>query len=142
MGCVQLLLIGCAAHSTAPAGFSGRDSTCPKLLEQSRAAGVDYVPTLRKAAKGDDAAMKSLLELTDSKFFSTDAEQCHIEALAELLNRLGDRQFSVALTAETADVRRAVVNGLIIELADYPSAETSRAAFADKYPFTAATVTP
>ena len=115
---------------------------CPKLLEQARAAGVDYVPTLRKAAKGDDAALKALLELTGSPAFNTDAAECHIEALAELLKRLGDRSFSIAVAAESEEIRRAVVNGLIIELDDYPSADRSRAAFTSQYPFTAAAVNP
>ncbi|MBV8782522.1 MAG: hypothetical protein JO353_14085 [Phycisphaerae bacterium] len=112
------------------------------LLQQSRAAGVDYIPTLRAADHGDDAALKSLFELTGSSHFTTDAEQCHIEALAELLNRLGDREFSIALSAESAEIRRAVVNGLVIELDNGPGADASRAAFAEKYPYTAATISP
>ena len=116
--------------------------TARLLLQQSRAVGVDYVPTLRNAAKGDDASLKQLFELTDAGKFTVEAEQCHIEALAELLKRLGDRQFAVALAHEPDDTRRAVVNGLIIQLDNYPSADTSRAAFADQYPHTAATVSP
>ena len=134
---LSVLLIGCAAQPSKPPS-----TDCPKLLEQSRAAGVDYIPTLRKAAKGDDTALKTLFELTGSDHFSVDAEQCHIEALVEVLKRLGDREFSVALTGESSDVRRAVVTGLIIELDNYPSADTSRAAFADQYPHTAAAGAP
>jgi hypothetical protein len=139
-----LVLTGCHSHGTGSSAGSSDDinSDCPKVLEQSRAAGVDYVPTLRRAAKGDDASLSQLFQLTGSDKLDADAQQCHIEALAELLNRLGDLEFATALQNESPDVRRAVVNGLVIELESLPSADQSRAAFADRYPHTAATLSP
>jgi hypothetical protein len=135
------LIMGCQSHTPVPS-TGDINSNCPKVLEQSRAAGVDYVPTLRRAARGDDAALSQLFQLTGSDHLDSDAQQCHIEALAELLNRLGDLQFASALSNESADTRRAVVNGLVIELADPRGADVSRQAFADRYPHTAATLGP
>jgi hypothetical protein len=134
-----LLLIGCQSHPPA-VPKDDVDSNCPKVLEQSRAAGIDYVPTLRRAARGDEAALAQLFQLTGSDKLDADAQQCHIEALAELLNRLGDLEFATDLANESADTRRAVVNGLIIELESRPTVELSRQAFADRYPHTAATL--
>jgi len=138
---VSALVLGCQSHNSAPAN-DDVNSNCPKVLEQSRAVGIDYVPTLRRAAKGDDAALSQLSQLTGSDHLDADAQQCHIEALAELLNRLGDLEFATALASESADTRRAVVNGLVIELENLPSADQSRQAFADRYPHTAATLSP
>jgi hypothetical protein len=59
-----------------------------------------------------------------------------------LLNRLGDLEFGTALANESADTRRAVVNGLVIELESLPTVELSRKAFADRYPRTAGTLEP
>ncbi len=143
---LAVLLAGCAAHdaSRGAAGSSDGEITtdCPRVLEQSRAAGVDYVPTLRQAARGDDAALSQLFRLTISERLDVDAHQCHIEALAELLRRLGDVRFAAALADEAAETRRAVVSGLILELDSLPSADQSRSAFSDSYPHTAATVAP
>jgi hypothetical protein len=136
-----LLLVGCQAHSPTSSG-NEINSDCPKVLEQSRALGIDYVPTLRRAAKGDDAALSQLFQLTGSDHLDADAQQCHIEALAELLNRLGDLEFATALANESDDTRRAVVNGLVIELENLQTAELSRQAFSDRYPHTAATLSP
>jgi hypothetical protein len=135
------LLGGCQSHRSAPSS-DDINSDCPKVLEQSRAVGIDYVPTLRRAAKGDDAALSQLFQLTASDHLDADAQQCHIEALAELLNRLGDLEFATALANESADTRRAVVNGLVIELENLQTAEISRQAFANRYPHTAATLAP
>jgi hypothetical protein len=136
-----LLLLGCQSH--APESKNDDINTdCPKVLEQSRAVGIDYVPTLRRAAKGNDAALSQLLQLTGSDHLDSDAQQCHIEALAELLNRLGDLEFATALSNESADTRRAVVNGLVLELDTRQTAQLSREAFAESYPHTAATLAP
>jgi hypothetical protein len=135
------LIMGCQSHAPV-ASTADINSICPKVLEQSRAAGIDYVPTLRRAARRDDAALSQLFQLTGSDHLDADAQQCHIEAMAELLNRLGDLQFATALANETADTQRAVVNGLVIELADPRGAEVSRQAFAERYPHTAAILSP
>ena len=84
-----LMLIGCQPHGPASSS-NDINSDCPKVLEQSRAAGIDYVPTLRRAAKGDDAALSQLFRLTGSDHLDADAQQCHVEALAELLTLLID----------------------------------------------------
>ncbi len=136
-----LLLAGCQSHHPASAS-DDVDEHCPRVLEESKAVGIDYVPTLRRAAKGDDAALSQLFRLTGSDHLDADAQQCHIEALAELLDRLGDIEFAAALENESPDTRRAVVNGLVIELESLPTAEQSQQAFADRYPHTAATLSP
>jgi hypothetical protein len=83
-----------------------------------------------------------LFQLTGSDHLDADAQECHIQALAELLNRLGDLEFATALANESADTRRAVVNGLVLELDTRPTADQSRAAFAAQFPHTAATLAP
>ncbi len=131
-----LALAGCKSPDSVVSSDVSVD--CPQVLNQSRDAGVDYVPTLRAAARGDGKALSQLLELTGSDHLDASAQQCHVEALAELLTRLGDSRFAQALANESAEVRRAVVSGLIIELDNLPTAEQSRQAFADRYPHTAA----
>jgi hypothetical protein len=135
---ICLGLIGCQSQ---PAPRSAdENSPCPKVLEQSRAAGVDYVPTLRQAAQGDDQALSQLFRLSISDHMDADAQQCNIEALAELLRRLGDVRFAATLSDESADVRRAVVNGLILELDSRQTAQLSESAFAQDFPKTAETL--
>ncbi len=117
--CLLLAIAGCKSPDTAVSDDVAVD--CPQVLNESRSAGVDYVPTLRAAAKGDAKALSQLFQLTGSDHLDANAQQCHIEALAELLNRQGDQRFAAALAAESAEIRRAVVSGLILELDNLPT---------------------
>jgi hypothetical protein len=71
----------------------------PETLEDARWSGRDYGELLRRCEKGEDAALKELLNLSDHYAGNGASAIGHGAAMVEILWKVGDEPFSRALGA-------------------------------------------
>ena len=89
-------------------------SNWPDLVYSAKQRGIDYPATVARARRGDLAALAILFRHTPRTDGS--GADSHCVVLRQLLEMLGDQEFSSALRREPASLRSKVTEALDFDL--------------------------
>jgi hypothetical protein len=85
-------------------------SNWPDLVYSAKQRGIDYPATVARGRRGDTAALTTLFRQTPHTDGS--GAESHCVVLRQLLQLLGDQQFSGALRREPRDLRSKVTEAI------------------------------
>lgn len=77
--------------------------------------GLDYPRVVSVASKGGVAALRRLMRFTVGSGLDAASAEGHDAVLAELLRRVGDAKFALALRQESPAVRKAVADSILYD---------------------------
>lgn len=108
------LLAGCARvkEKKPTASSIVADTRERDVVNVRKLMGYDYMGNLQRAVTGDERALGSLFQFTDSEGFIGAAADDHCVILKQLLELLGDDKYSRVLAGEPLRIRKAVISAL------------------------------
>ncbi len=105
--CALLTASAITARASSPLDDAAK---WPDLVDSAKERGIDYPATVSRARRGDVAALRVLFRHTPHTDGSGADSHCIV--LRQLLELLGDREFSDALRREPRDLRNKVTEAI------------------------------